>query len=381
MRHLSAVLIVGLLVSSTSFAQKHEHTEPVKKLEALYNSNAAFQQIVNEALDNVQPLPDGTANPWEGKDINGLYAFLNEWYYFLPNTEDGLDRIMEFSLLYYKNPYGLKMVREEPGLSWTKYFVEARGRYMDSEASLTNLNVWLESPQIKHDEFVAPIDGFKSFNEYFIRDLRPGARTIDAVTDDAVVVSPADCVLNMINNEITADTKIQLKGRMALSISELLAGSEYAQRFVGGTAMACFLLPDTYHHYHAPVSGTIVEAKEDVGDWYFGMDNLPGMVNQGNPGYNKDFSVFEQFRHGYFVIDTPGHGHVAMIPVGLNTIGSVVFEADLKQINANNATAIYKGDRLGRFQYGGSLVILVFEPSRLSAVKTRLGQQIGVMRD
>ena len=109
------------------------------------------------------------------------------------------------------------------------------------------------------------------------------------------------------------------------------------------------------------------------------MPDLPAMVNRGNPGYNQDFSVFEQFRRGYFIIKTPEFGYVAMVPVGLSTIGSVVFEEQFRNVKPDHPVQLLKGDRMGRFQYGGSLVILIFEPNRLSAVKTQMGQQIGVM--
>ncbi len=359
--------------------QVQEDTEPVKRLKALYASDPDFQNKVDLAFANVQDLPDGRLNPWRGKDVEDLYVFFNEWFYFLPNTEDGLDRIMQFAMLYYRNPYGLRVVREEPGLSWTKYFVEERGRYMDSAQSLAQLEVWLEDPATRMDEFIVPEGGFTSFNAFFAREIKPGARPVAGVTDNSVVVSPSDCVLNMIDNEITAGTQIPLKGRMSLSIEQLLDGSPYAKQFLGGTAMACFLMPDSYHYYHAPVSGTLVESKQDVEGVYFGMDDLPAMANGGNVGFGQDFSVFELFRHGYFVIETTQFGYVAVISVGLNTIGSVVFEDRFKEVDESCAVQLHKGEKLGHFRYGGSLVMMIFEPGRLESVKTRQGQQIGVL--
>lgn len=143
--------------------------------------------------------------------------------------------------------------------------------------------------------------------------------------------------------------------------------------------MACFLLPDTYHHYHAPVSGKLVESRQHVGQLYFGMDDLSGMVNRGNPGYNQDFSIFERFRHGYFIIETPDYGAVAVVPVGLSTVGSVVFEERFVDVEAHTAKPVLKGERLGHFAYGGSLVMLLFERQRLNAIKTLQGQQIGIL--
>lgn len=371
------MLVLALLASSLLSSQAQEKCDPVQHLEHLLKENADFKKALDLTLSNLQDLPDGRPNPWQGKTVDDLFSFLNEWFYFLPHTRNGLEKIMHFSWLYYKNPYGLKFLTEEPGLSWTKYFVQERGKYMDSQASVKGIKTWLDNTDLHNEEFIEPEEGYQSFNEFFIRDLKPGTRPISRVADDAVIVSPADGLLNLINNDIRLDTKIPLKGRMALNINELLNGSEYAERFVGGSALACFLLPDNYHHYHAPVTGKLVESDENVGNHLFGMTDLPGMVNNGNAGYNQDFSVFEDFQHGYFIFETKGFGHVAMISVGLQTIGSVVFEERFKKVEAGGEFEVSKGEKLGHFAYGGSLVMLIFEKGRFDAVKVLQGQQIG----
>ncbi len=236
-----------------------------------------------------------------------------------------------------------------------------------------------QTPTLKNDEFIYPNGGFKSFNDFFIRDLKPGKRTIDYATDNSVLVSPADGVINMINNSLELETKIPTKGDMELSISALLDYSEYAKEFIGGTALAVFLLPHNYHHYHAPISGTVVESKEQVGDRLFGMPDLLDMVNDGNVAYNKDYSVFQDFRHGYFIIKTETYGYIAMIPIGLQTIGSVVFEEKYRRIDSENITQVNKGQKLGHFAYGGSTVLLLFQKGRFSSLNVRQGQQIGTL--
>ena len=85
------------------------------------------------------------------------------------------------------------------------------------------------------------------------------------------------------------------------------------------------------------------------------------MINNGNPGYNKDYSIFENFRHGYFIMETTDFGMIAMVPIGLQTVGSVVFEEDYKKVTSEHPKTIYKGERLGHFAYGGSTVLLIFE--------------------
>ena len=282
----------------SAFAQTD--SQPVKQLKILYDGNKEFRNTVDLMFENVHDLPDGSANPWKNKNIYDLHEFLNDWFYFLPNTHNGLDRILKFSFLYYKNPNGMKFILEEPGLSWTHSFVEERGKFMDSPNSGKIINEWLTDKSLGNEDFVLPSGGFKSFNEFFTRDIKPGARPIDAVTDKSVLVSPADGVINMIANELQLDSEIPTKGRMTMSLNALLNDSGYAKKFIGGSAMAVFLMPDNYHHYHAPISGIIVESNEDVGDRLFGMPDILNMINNGNVGYNKGLWCIREFQTWVF---------------------------------------------------------------------------------
>lgn len=375
MKAILFVLLNGLILTF-SFGQKND-CPPVQRLKQLYESDSNFRSLVNVTLENVQELDGHQPNPWKNKTINDLYSFINDWYYFLPSTSDGLDKIIEFSFLYYHNPAGQKLVTTEPGLSWTKYFVEERGKFMDSRASVKNIDKWLGDKSLNNEEYVLPKEGFQSFNEFFTRDLKPGMRPVSAVDDNSIVVSPADGIINMINNNLQWDTNVPTKGAMALSLDELLDHSSLAEKFIGGTALACFLMPTNYHHYHAPVTGTVVESRQDVGSNYFGIPDIPDLINNGNLGYNKDFSVFENFRRGYLIFKTESFGYVAMIPVGLQTIGSVVFEDRFKMVTPDKCVDVTKGEKIGHFAYGGSLVILLFERGRFGAVSVNQGQQIG----
>lgn len=138
-------------------------------------------------------------------------------------------------------------------------------------------------------------------------------------------------------------------------------------------------MPDTYHHYHAPVSGQVVESHEDVAGEYFGIDDFPGLLNDDNVGYGYNYSVFEHFRRGYLVIKTEKYGHVGMIPVGLNTIASVIFEDKFKAVTSANPVKVVKGEKIWHFKYGGSLNILLFEEGRFPSLNILQGQQIGLL--
>ena len=377
MKRLIIVIISAALFFIALDARAQTKAIPVAELIDLYNSNQDFKANIDLMFENVQPLNNGEVNPWHGKGFNDLVDFLNEWFYFLPGLHDGLDRIIEFSHLYYKNPYGQKFIMEEPGLSWTFSFIEERGRYMDGAESRKGIEAWFSDPSFSNQDFVIPASGYTSFNDFFVRELKPGKRPVADMDDHSILVSPADGVVNVIANSLELETPIPTKAGMTLSLNKLLGNSSLAPNFVGGTAIALFLMPTNYHHYHAPVTGMMVESREDVGDRLFGMPDIPDMVNKGNPGYNKDYSVFQDFKHGYFIIKTEEYGYVGMVPIGLQTVGSVNFEEKFRNIEQEKAVPVSKGDKLGHFAYGGSTVLLIFEKNRINSITVEQGQRIG----
>lgn len=363
----------------------------IQQLEDTYYTNSEFRKLVDAAFAEQQETPAdyGMKNPWIGKSFPDLIVFLNDWSTFLPTAtgshDDGLEYIGNFALFYYQNPKARRVVQDPPGADILKAFVRQRGAFMDSEASTGKVAEWLADPRMEREDYVLPDPdaadgGFKSFNEFFSRSLKNQAtsRPQTMPERDYVISAPTDCIMNSIPMKIVdKNTPIPTKGRQALNIVQLLDNSPYAEKFVGGTALSCVLMPNTYHRYHAPVNGKVVEAKVVEGV-FFGHPDFPHWVPaDGNVGYATDFSPFEDFQRGYFIVDTGKFGHVAMVPVGLNTISSVVFADKFQKMTA--PVPIKRGDELGHFLYGGSLFIIIFEPGAYGsdAVQVRLGNQIG----
>ncbi|OEU73894.1 MAG: phosphatidylserine decarboxylase [Desulfuromonadales bacterium C00003068] len=369
--------------------------ESITKLEYAYYSkdDTKFKDLLDSAFANIQQLPqeypDG--NPWIGKKFSDMVLFLNKWSTFLPTVDGshdtGLKYIEKFVWFYYKNQYGVDFVQKSPGREIMQDFARQRGKFMDSEASTHQVANWLNDVRIESEDYIlpdptAPDGGFKSFNEFFVRSLKDQdkSRPQTMPNRDYVISAPTDAIINSIPQKITdANTLIPTKGRQALNIVDMLGGSKYANKFIGGTALSCVLMPNTYHHYHAPVGGHVVETRI-IDDAFYGYNDFPSWAPiNGNVGYyGTDFSQFENFKRGYFIIDTGKYGHVAIIPVGLNTISSIVFDEQFA--NVTRPVPVKRGDKLGNFAYGGSMVIIVFEPDRYKsdAIRVRLGNQIGI---
>jgi len=178
-----------------------------------------------------------------------------------------------------------------------------------------------------------------------------------------VLTSPADSAILKLADTLTSDTKLGVKGE-SLNIRELLGNDVRADDFINGKAILCMLNTTNYHRYHSPVQGRIVSQRQLAG-LYYGMDG--GWVE-----------YFFQHRRGYFIFDTNEFGHVAMVCVGMFTISSISFITSVGDF-------VKKGDELGNFAYGGSAIILLFEPNRVTfsipldrgPVRVNMGQKMG----
>ncbi|MFF2659172.1 phosphatidylserine decarboxylase [Kitasatospora sp. NPDC058032] len=368
-----------------------------EKVEKLYDDETSdFRKKFDAAIRGLTPptvYPDSDVyKDWRGANGKTLAEFFVEWYDWAwkQPLSDGLKYIRKFSWISYENAAGLAFVTSDSGRDVLADFTQLQGRQMDSEDSEKLVQQWIDELGPKRMADFKKGD-WSTLNKFFIRELTDTARPIDYPDDPSVVTAPTDCVINMVVDNLAPDTPLPIKAAVTMSVSRLLNGSQYAENFIGGTAVSCILMPDTYHRYHAPVGGKVVESNEDVHGVYYGIRDFPDLLNKGNVGYGYDYSLFEDFRRGYAIIKTPyldhegkpdGEGYVALVPVGLNSIGSVKFQEKFRRIDEKSAPVeVKKGEEIGYFQYGGSLNILLFEAGRFPALQLLMGQRIGVLQE
>lgn len=159
------------------------------------------------------------------------------------------------------------------------------------------------------------------------------------------------------------------------SVSDLLEGSPYADAFRNGSYSHSFLRLTDYHRYHAPVAGVVREVRNIRGRVYLDVvRNADGSLS----AQNGDTYQFNQER-GLVVIESPTVGLVAVVPVGMTFISSVVLTPEV-------GAELRKGDPVGYFQFGGSDLVLLFQDRNVvleSEVGThyRQGERIGRVVD
>ena len=160
----------------------------------------------------------------------------------------------------YTNPVG-KVVRKmfaKSSLASTIY-----AWYQQTHFSKRAIKPFIKKHTIAMHEYVKQAEEYNSFNEFFIRKLKPGARTIDQTPGS--VVCPADGKLLIFNN-ISQKISFFVKNEQFDCVS-FLNDQALAQQFEGGCLMIVRLAPYDYHRFHSPVDGVPSVPRVIQGDY------------------------------------------------------------------------------------------------------------------
>jgi phosphatidylserine decarboxylase len=223
---------------------------------------------------------------------------------------------------------------------------------------------------------------YPTFNAFFTRALRPGARPVD--TDPAALVSPVDGTISQVGT-LDGSWLVQAKG-IAYTLESLLAeqGQEVA-RFRGGSFATLYLAPYNYHRVHMPADGALRAA------WY-----VPGALFSVNAA--SAASVPGLFARNERVVCVFEHGelHFALILVGALFVGSIgtVWHGDvtprsprtratLPLDSSRSPLSLPRAAEAARFNMG-STVILLLPPGRCAwlpalapGITVRVGAALG----
>lgn len=255
-----------------------------------------------------------------------------------------------------------KMQPLTPLSAWMRKYMIALGEWMDSPLTITpeSEKTFYDCPAYNMDEYERPNGGWKSYNQMFARYTKPGYRPIAAIGDSRIITAPADATFDG-QWEVNSNAGVDIKG-LHWKIEELLEGSPYKDAFQGGQWTHSFLNTTDYHRQHAPVAGTVVEARVIQGSVYLQVtaEPIPGdpdgksqLVGKRVFGAPDDAGYeFIQTR-GLFVIDSP-IGYVAVLPMGMAQVSSIVPTAE-------EGRTLHKGEEISYFQFGGSDIVMVFQ--------------------
>jgi phosphatidylserine decarboxylase len=218
-----------------------------------------------------------------------------------------------------------------------------------------------------------PASSFRTFGEFFARPLKPGRRPVAA--GEEVIVSPVDAVVSEAGLA-ESGRLVQAKG-IDYTVGALLGDYEAAGRFEGGAWATLYLSPRDYHRIHFPIGGRVT-----------GWRYVPGRLWPVNPASVRTVPALFAVNERLVVhLDTP-LGACALVAVGATIVGRIraTFDPSVPPSNLPGAVMqhgryaeaipVGKGDELGAFEMG-STVVLLFERGR-AALRLAPGQRVRV---
>jgi phosphatidylserine decarboxylase len=224
------------------------------------------------------------------------------------------------------------------------------------------------------------IAAYKSFNDFFTRALRPGARPLA----DADLVCPVDGAISQFG-AIDGHQILQAKGH-DYSITAIVGGdAQLAARYAHGSFATIYLSPRDYHRIHMPCDGLLRRMVYVPGDLF----SVNPVTARGVPG------LFARNERVVCVFDSP-QGPFVLVLVGATIVGSMATvwhgvvnpNADrrgaVRSFDYTSADAppiaLKKGQEMGRFLLGSTVVLLFpksglrFNPDWRPERSVRLGE-------
>lgn len=214
----------------------------------------------------------------------------------------------------------------------------AAGRFMDSRPSKLLIKPFIRRSAIDMSQFEQR--DFRSYNDFFTRKVLPGKRPVDMTPEH--LISPCDSKLTVY--PIDRRSIFRIKGSR-YRISDLLGSKAHAESFCGGLCLIFRLEVDDYHRYCYFDSGTKT-------DNFF----IPGELHTVNPIALEKYNIYKRNSREYTFLDTENFGRAVQIEVGAMMVGRIC--------NRCGAGTIVRGAEKGKFEFGGSTVVLLLEKGR-----------------
>ncbi len=238
---------------------------------------------------------------------------------------------------------------------------------------------------VNMDEAAQPdVAAYRSFNEFFTRPLKAGARPLA----DAAFVSPVDGAISQCGPLVgqLGDQLVQAKGH-GYSTTALVGGdAALAAQFAGGEFATLYLSPRDYHRIHMPCAGRLVR-----------MVHVPGALFSVNPTTARGVEGLFARNERVVCVFEGERGPFVMVLVGATIVGSMATvwhgvvnpprPGTVREWHYEMGTiALAQGEEMGRFLLGSTVVMLFpqgvmrFNPDWTPSRAIRMGEAMGSVR-
>ncbi len=222
----------------------------------------------------------------------------------------------------------------------------------------------------------ADLESYATFNEFFTRELKAGARPIASGPD--TIVAPADGVLTE-HGAVDGGRLYQAKGR-TYTLAELLGEKGAAvEALEGGAYFTIYLAPHNYHRVHAPLDARLVRTRYIPGARFSVSRATAAAIPRLFCRNERVVCWFETNR-----------GPMAVVFVGALNVSSVstfahgeIASGAAQQWLEEPPRPVGRGAEIGRFNMGSTVVVLFgaravrFGPGVTEGLEVRMGQALG----
>lgn len=213
------------------------------------------------------------------------------------------------------------------------------GKFLDGRLSKGLIKRYIRKNNV--DMSLYKEEPYPCFNAFFTRRIREELRPID--NEPHAFISPCDGKLTAF--AIDADSQFTVKG-FTYSTTTLLRDEELAKKYEGGYCLVFRLCVDDFHRYSYIDDG-------EKGNNVF----IKGKLHTVQPTALEKRRVFTENCREYTVLKTANFGDVTQVEVGAMMVGRIV--------NYHGTYSFKRGEEKGRFEFGGSTIIVLVEKDRL----------------
>ncbi|MCC6372432.1 MAG: phosphatidylserine decarboxylase family protein [Bacteroidia bacterium] len=243
---------------------------------------------------------------------------------------------------------------------WTKFLDSPKSLYV-LNSSKTGWKSPAAQKALNMNEFVYDPKkqywGFKSWNDFFIREFKPGQRPVSEPNDNTIVVSACEAAPFSISTNVKKDDAFWVKSQ-PYSLEQMLNG-QHVDYFVGGTVYQAYLSAKNYHRWHSPTDGVIKEVHFVDGTYY--AESARVGFDDAGPNNSQGYIAHVATRALIFIESTNKKlGMLCVMPVGMAEVSSCV-------VTVKPGQKVKKGSQIGYFQFGGSTHCVVFKKGAIAS--------------
>ena len=289
---------------------------------------------------------------WPMGTIGGYAAFLNA------NVNQHLKNILNEWGTFLKSPDSCYVLTEDPKSGWLGKAAMGKMKNFEKEFKC--------DPSKPHW-------GFTSWDDFFTREFRPGVRPVADPDDNMVIVNACESAPLDHRKNVKKCDKFWIKSQ-PYNLKFMLANDPVLDEFVGGTVYQAFLSALSYHRWHSPVDGKIVNAYVKDGTYYseplaFGFHDSSHTPDPSAPNDSQCYLTEVATRALIFIeADNPYIGLMCFMAIGMAEVSTC-------EITVYEGQRVKKGQQTGMFHFGGSTHCLIFR--RGVEVDFQLGEKPG----